>query len=183
MAGDSVAPSLGVEPWLRGPLPGVHPLLAPTLHAFAQAREDLAHWTDGFTDAEIWLCPHGLAPVGFHLRHIAGSVERLTTYLRGEQLTSKQLEAVHHEMDARIGRSALLDQVDQALSQSEQAIRALDPAILDEPRAVGRKQLPTTVIGLVIHLAEHTQRHVGQLIVTAKIARRSQHGRTSPMTS
>jgi hypothetical protein len=187
MAADSVAPLADVEPWLRGPLPGVPLLVAPALHAFAQAREDLAQWTDGLTDAEIWLRPHGLAPVGFHLRHIAGSVERLTTYLRGEQLTPEQLEAIRHEMDhdetnPGLGRSALLDQINEALRQSEQVIRALDPAILEEPRTVGRRRLPTTVIGLVIHLAEHTQRHVGELIVTAKLAR-AQHGRTSPIPS
>jgi hypothetical protein len=163
------------EPWLRGPLEGVHPLVAPTLHAYAQAREDLAQWTGGLTDAEIWLHPHGLAPVAFHLRHIAGSVERLTTYLLNEQLTPEQLAAIHHEMDSGRGRSSslheLLDEVNEALHKSEQVIRALDPARLAETRAVGRKQLPTTVIGLVVHLAEHTQRHVGELIVTAKLSK------------
>src|ERR1700733_3862659 len=107
------------EPWLRGPLLGVHPLVAPTLHAFAQAREDLAQWTAELSDAEIWLHPHNLAPVGFHLRHIAGSVERLTTYLCGDQLTREQLEAIHHEMDPAPGRSnslhELLDEVNEAL--------------------------------------------------------------------
>src|ERR1700733_15614715 len=122
------------EPWLRGPLEGVHPLVAPTLHAFVQAREDLAQWTAGLTAAEIWLHPHGLAPVGFHLRHIAGSVDRLTTYLLGEQLTPEQLAAIHHEMDSGPGRSGLLnellDEVNEALHKSEQVIRALDPATL-----------------------------------------------------
>jgi DinB superfamily len=159
-----------IEPWLRGPLAGVHPLVAPTLHAFQQAAEDIARWTAGLTDAEIWLRPHGLAPVGFQLRHIAGSVERLTTYLRGEQLTPDQLQAIHQEMNPGPGRSALLATVNEALRHSEQVIRALDPSALGERRVVGRKQLPTTVIGLVVHLAEHTQRHVGQLIVTSKLA-------------
>ncbi len=90
----SMPNSSPIEPWLRGPLAGVPAVLAPTLHAYAQAREDLAHWTEGMTDAEIWSRPHGLAAVGFHLRHIAGSVERLTTYMRGEQLTPLQLEAI-----------------------------------------------------------------------------------------
>lgn len=168
-----------VEPWLRGPLAGVHPLVAPTLHAYAQAREDLAHWTEGLTDDEIWSRPQGVAPVGFQLRHIAGSVERLTTYLRGEQLTPGQVDAIHHEMDSGPGRLQLLDEVKQALDNSEQVIRTLDPATLAETRTVGRKRLPTTVIGLVVHLAEHTQRHVGELIVTTKLARRSHAGSTS----
>lgn len=163
---------------MRGPLEGVHPLVAPTLHAFAQAREDLARWTEGLTDAQIWLRPLGLAPVGFQLRHIAGSVNRLTTYLRGEQLTAQQLETLRDEtgldnVSQGSGRSALLDEINSAFDHSEQVIRALDPAILEQPRAVGRRQLPTTVIGLVVHLAEHTQRHVGELIVTSKLARKS----------
>jgi hypothetical protein len=172
-----------VEPWLRGPLTHVHPLLAPTIHAYTQAREDLAKWTDGLTDSEIWSRPQGLAPVGFHLRHIAGSIERLTAYIRGEQLTLQQLDAIHHEMDPGTGRSQLLDEVNEALQKSEQVIRSLDPALLAAPRSVGRKQLPTTVIGLVVHLAEHTQRHVGELIVTSKLAQRTETGRTRPNPS
>ncbi len=143
----------------------------PTLHSFAQVREDLARWTEGLTDAQIWLRPQGLAPVGFHLRHIAGSVDRLTTYLEGRQLTADQLEAAHREMEPGAALSGLLDEIVQALDRSERVIRSLKPEILHEPRYVGRKALPTTVIGLVVHLAEHTQRHVGELIVTAKLAR------------
>lgn len=166
------------EPWLRGPLEGVNPSVAPTLYAFAQAREDIAHWTGGLNDARIWARPHGLASVGFQLCHIAGSVDRLTTYLRGEQLTTEQLEAVRHEADdrqpsPRPGREALLEKVNMALDASERAIRALDSPQYHQPRSVGRRRLPTTVIGLVVHLAEHTQRHVGQLIVTSKLARES----------
>jgi hypothetical protein len=173
-----------VEPWLRGPLADAHPLVAPTLHAYAQVREDLVRWTNGLTDAQIWSRPHGLAPVGFHLRHIAGSVGRLTTYLGGEQLTSEQLDAIAHEMDPgaepfRSSLPGLLSEVNEALNRSEQAIRALNPAALTEPRSVGRQRLPTTVVGLVVHLAEHTQRHVGELIVTAKtIQKDSQPGNT-----
>ena len=167
----SVESLLDREPWLRGPVAGVHPLVAPTLHAYAQAREDVERWTHGLSDDEIWSRPHGLAPVGFHLRHIAGSVERLTAYIRGEQLTPGQLEAIRHEMDPGQSRSTLLDEATAALSKSEQVIRNLDPSLLAEPRSVGRKQFPTTVIGLVVHLAEHTQRHVGELIITAKLSK------------
>ena len=171
------------EPWLRGPLAGIHPLLAPTLHAFTQAREDLVQWTEGLTDDEIWLQPHGLASVGFQLRHIAGSVKRLTTYLRGEQLTPDQLAAIPREMEPGAERLKLLEEVNDALHQSEQAIRGLDPTILSDRRSVGRKRLPTTVMGLVVHLAEHTQRHIGELIVTSKLVRSTQAGRTSPKPS
>ncbi len=160
-----------VEPWLRGPLPGVHPLLAPALYAYAQAREDLAHWTEGLTAAQIWARPHGLAPLGFHLRHIAGSVERLTTYLAGRQLTQQQVEAIQRELEPGAGRAELLQAVNQAFEVSERVIRALDPARLADAREVGRKRLPATAAGLVVHLAEHTQRHVGEAIITAKLAR------------
>jgi uncharacterized damage-inducible protein DinB len=162
---------MSVEPWLRGPLPGVHPLLSPTLCSYAQAREDLAHWTAELSDAQIWSRPHGLAPVGFHIRHIAGSVERLTTYLKGEQLTAEQLDTLQHEMQAGPGREELLRALEDSLRGSEKVILALNAASLEHPRAVGRKRLPTTVAGLLVHLAEHTQRHVGEAIITAKLAR------------
>jgi hypothetical protein len=160
-----------VEPWLRGSLDGIDPLLAPTVHAFMQAREDVERWTEGLSTDQIWSRPHGLAPVGFQLRHIAGSIDRLTTYLTGLQLTPEQLEAARTEMQPGPDRDELLALVGKSLDHSEHTIRALDPATLTEPRAVGRKQLPTTVVGLVVHLAEHTQRHVGELIITYKLAR------------
>jgi uncharacterized damage-inducible protein DinB len=146
-------------------------MFAPTLHAYAQAREDLAHWTAGLNDDQIWSRAHGLAPVGYHLRHIAGSVERLTAYLGGQQLTPEQLDAIQREMDPGLGRDELLRAVDESLFRSEQVIRALDPAALANSREVGRKRLPTTVAGLLVHLAEHTQRHVGEAIITAKLVR------------
>ena len=160
-----------MEPWLTGALRDVHPLLAPTLYSYAQAREDLVHWTADLSDAQFWSRPHGLAPVGFHIRHIAGSVERLTTYLKSEQLTAQQLDALAHEMQAGPGREELLRALNDSLQRSEQVILALDPDTLEHPRAVGRKRLPTTVAGLLVHLAEHTQRHVGEAIITAKLAR------------
>jgi hypothetical protein len=172
MAADYVEPGL-IEPWLRGPIDGVHPLLAPTLCAYIQAYDDVVQWTGGLSDVQIWSRPHGLAPVGFQLRHIAGSVERLTTYLRGQQLTALQLEAVHREMEPGPGRAELLEIVAASLRDSELVIRAVDPATLTDSRVVGRKRLPTTVAGLVVHLAEHTQRHVGELIITTKLARAS----------
>jgi len=162
---------MSIEPWLRGPLEGVHPLVAPTLYAYAQAREDLAHWTEGLSEAQMWAKPQGLAPVGFQLRHIAGSVERLTTYLQGGQLTLDQVKAIDLEMVPGATREDLLRTVNDALDQSEAVIRALDPATLADLREVGRRRLPTTVVGLVVHLAEHTQRHVGEAIITAKLAR------------
>ena len=149
----------------------VHPLLAPTLYSYTQAREDLAHWTEGFTAEQIWSRPHGLAPLGFQLKHIAGSVERLTAYLSGGELNQQQLDAIQHEMDPAPGREELLQIVDNSFRASEKVILALSPADLSQPRKVGRQHLSTTVGGLLVHLAEHTQRHVGEAIITAKLAR------------
>ena len=157
------------EPWLRGPISAVHPLLTPVLYSFEQAREDLDYWTAGLTDAQIWDRPHGLAPVGFHLRHIAGSVERLITYVTGGQLTADQISAMRGEMDPGPGRDQLLRGLAGALHDAEVIVRSVDPATLSEPREVGRKRLPSTVGGLLTHVAEHTQRHVGEAIITAKL--------------
>ena len=161
------------EPWLRGPKPGVHPLLAPILYSFQQAREDLRRWTDGLSTDQVWTSPHGLASVGFQIRHIGGSVERLMTYLTGRQLTTVQLAELKGEMTPGGSLAELLDQMDQKLAAAEAIVLNIDPAQLIEPREVGRQRLPTTVAGLLTHIAEHTQRHVGQAIVTAKLARSS----------
>jgi len=162
------------EPWLRGPIAGLHPLLAPVLYAFQQAREDLASFTEGLTTEQIWSKPHGFGSVGFHIRHIAGSTDRLITYLEGNQLTEDQLAALEREGEPGATREQLLANLDAVFHRAELAIRALDPAILPEPREVGRKRLPTTAIGLLTHIAEHTQRHVGQAISASKLAKVSQ---------
>jgi hypothetical protein len=159
------------EAWLRGPLRDVHPLLAAVLYGFQQTREDLARHTAGLTGSQVWARPHGLAPLGFHLRHIAGSVDRLTSYLEGRVLDETQLAGLRAEMEPGATLAELLADVDQSLRRAENAIRAIDPATLAEPRWVGRQRLPTTVIGLVVHIAEHTQRHLGQAIAAAKLAR------------
>ena len=164
-------PEIRPEPWLRGPITDVSPLIAPVLYAFQQAREDLANHTEGLTDEQVWARPFGLAPLGFQLRHIGGSVDRLTTYLLGKELDETQLAALREEMEPGESREQLLAQVYEALAQAEARIRSIDPATLAEPRVVGRKRLPTTVIGLLVHIAEHTQRHVGQAISAAKLAR------------
>lgn len=162
------------EPWLRGTLPDVHPLVAPLVRSLEQVREDLYHHTAGLSPQELWLRPYGLAPVGFQLRHLARSLDRLTTYLLGQPLSSRQLEQLQTEMDPGAGWDELWEEVDAALRRTEEAARALDPASFTEPRTVGRQQLPTTVVGLVVHIAEHTQRHLGQAISAAKLARAAQ---------
>jgi uncharacterized damage-inducible protein DinB len=159
------------EPWMRGPIAGVHPLLAPVLCSFQMAREDLEKHTAGLPVERIWATPHGLASVGFHLRHIAGSTSRLMTYLQGRELAAAQWEALAAEdSPGKLSREQLLAALDEAFRDAEMVIRAMDPATLAEARTVGRKRLPTTVIGLLTHIAEHTQRHVGQAICAAKLA-------------
>lgn len=160
-----------MEPWLRGPIAGVSPLVAPVLYAFAQAREDLEQYTAGLTPEQIWARPLGLAPVGFQLRHIAGSVDRLMTYLCGKPLDEAQMAALRMEMEPGESREELLARVNRALAAAEAQIRSIDPGSLEQPRVVGRMRLPTTVTGLLVHIAEHTQRHVGQAISAAKLVR------------
>jgi len=156
---------------MRGPIPGVDTLIAPLFYSFQMAREDLARWTEGLTTEQIWATPHGFGSVGFHLRHIAGSTGRLMTYVEGGQLSDAQMTALKAEKEPGTTREMLLAGIDAAFARAEAISRALDPARLTDPRGVGRKQLPTTVIGLLVHIAEHTQRHVGQAISAAKWAR------------
>jgi len=158
------------EPWLRGPLPGVDTFIAPLLYSFQMAREDLAKYTAGLTTEQIWATPYGFGSVGFHLRHVAGSTDRLMTYVSGGQLSSDQMTVLKAEKEPGATGEELLASIDRAFASAETVARAIDPARLAEPRGVGRKQLPTTVIGLLVHIAEHTQRHVGQAISAAKLA-------------
>lgn len=159
------------EPWLRGPIAGLHPALMPVFHSFAQVREDLAKHTAGLTDEQVWRKPKDAPSLGFQLRHITGSVDRLVTYLMGGQVSQEQLNFLRKESEQGATLSELLDGVDASLRAAEAKIRTIPMESLFESRAVGRKLLPTTVIGLLVHTAEHTQRHLGQAITTAKWVR------------
>ncbi|MCC7342038.1 MAG: DinB family protein [Bryobacterales bacterium] len=161
-----------VEAWLRGPIEGVHPLVAPLLMSFEMAREDLANATSGLSADQIWRRVDGVPTLGFQLRHIAGSVDRLGTYLRGESLSAEQMAVLRDEKNpGDIDAATLLAGVDAAFKGCEAVVRALDPSRITENRTVGRKELPTTVIGLIVHIAEHTQRHVGQAVSIANLLR------------
>ena len=160
------------EPWMRGPIEGVHPLCAPVLYAFEQAREDLALHTEGLSTAQLWARPYGFGAAGFHILHIAGSTDRLMTYLRREPLSAAQLESLGGEAGSGgMPRADLLARLEKAFRDAEAVVRRIAPETLVEARTVGRQRLPTTVIGLLTHIAEHTQRHVGQAISAAKLAR------------
>ncbi len=160
------------EVWLRGPLPAVPPLLQPVAHALLQAREEVAALMAGFPAEKLATRPLGLASVGFHLRHLTGVLDRTFTYARGEALSKNQLaylaaegQPLTHAAAVQELVQAFHQQVDKALMQLENTAEATLP----EWRGVGRAQLPSTVIGLLVHAAEHTTRHVGQLLVTASV--------------
>ncbi|MBV8070499.1 MAG: DinB family protein [Acidobacteriaceae bacterium] len=145
----------------------------PVFFSFAQVREDLAKHLAGLTVEQIWRCTGSGSSIGFHLKHMAGSVDRLSTYLSGAPLSETQLESLRHEHDADQDVPRLLEEVSRALDASQAVLCRLDPATMFEPRMVGRRRLPTTVLGLLVHLAEHTQRHLGQVITLAQILRQS----------
>jgi uncharacterized damage-inducible protein DinB len=157
------------EPWLRGTLTEIPAVPRAVLHALELAREDLARWCAALSDAELNARPAGIAPLAFHIRHIARSVDRLLTYAEGKTLNEEQLAALKTDLAPNANKRDLFAELEAALAVAAQRIAQIDPSRLDQPRSVGKKQLPTTVAGLLVHIADHTQRHVGQAITTAKI--------------
>jgi uncharacterized damage-inducible protein DinB len=166
-----------LEVWLRGPLPDVAPLLQPVAHSLLQCRSEVRETLSSLERAHVWARPGGAASVGYHARHAIGSLDRLLTYARGEQLSLAQLDALKVEglpnRDLAIA-TTLVTEFDAAVERALMQVRATQESTLTEPREVGRARLPSTVIGLLFHAAEHTQRHVGQLGTTAKIVRAAQ---------
>jgi uncharacterized damage-inducible protein DinB len=161
-----------LEVWLRGPVPGVPPLLQPVAHALLQARDELNAALQDFPPALLNERPGGVASVGFHLQHLAGVLNRLLTYARAETLSESQFADFHAEVpplpiapDAvRRLVARFRQEVDAALTQ----LQATPETSLTEVRGVGRAQVPSTVVGVLVHAAEHTTRHLGQLLVTAR---------------
>jgi uncharacterized damage-inducible protein DinB len=157
-----------VEPWLRGTRGEVDAVRRGVLHALELAAEDLALWCDRLNGDEMEARPLGLPSVGFQLRHIARSLDRLLTYADGQQLTERQLKLLRTE-DEFVDREATLMEFAEAIEVSTRRVLAFSDKSYEQPRSVGRKKLPTTVGGLLVHCADHTQRHVGQAITTAKV--------------
>src|SRR4051812_43654212 len=161
------------EHWLRGPVEGIPALLQPVAHALLQAREEVKEAVDDFPEKELWTKPGGAASVAFHLQHLAGVLDRLFTYANARQLNPQQLEylAAEGKENSNTRLAALIisfsEQVDKALDQ----LRHTTEDSLLNKREVGRKKMPSNVLGLLFHAAEHTQRHVGQLIVTQRVVR------------
>jgi uncharacterized damage-inducible protein DinB len=162
------------EPWLRGTYADVPAAGRAVLHALELALDDLTKWIGGLTDAEVHAQPLGLTSIAFHLRHIARSTDRILTYAEGGVLSAEQLSALKSEQGSE-GKleplAELLAEVEVAFTDAAERIRVLATANLDTPRFVGRKQLPTSIGGAMIHVADHTQRHVGQVVTTAKVTK------------
>ena len=157
------------EPWLRGTLTEVGAVPRAVLHALELAGEDLAKWCESLTDAEFDKQPHSLPSVAFQIRHIARSIDRLLTYAEGKSLSAEQLEALRQESQPTASSQSVLEELSEALVRAAARVRALAKSDLEQARSVGKKALPTTLGGLLVHVADHTQRHVGQAITTAKI--------------
>lgn len=169
-----------LEVWQRGPIEGVPPLLQPVAHAILQVSEEVDSNLADFPVSLLWMKPAGVASVGFHLQHMTGVLDRLFTYARGEVLTATQLEALSTEGKGsdNIDVAFLIDRLKQQVNKSIEQLKVTDEQTLLDRRGIGRKQIPTNVLGLLFHAAEHTQRHLGQLIVTARILQdeiRSEH--------
>jgi hypothetical protein len=158
------------EVWLRGPVPGVHSLLMPVVQSLLQVREELEIVLPSLSRDQVWTKPGAAASIGFHVKHLASSLDRLLTYARGEALSAAQLALLATEDGPGPEEpSELLQLARGAIDVALQQIRGVPVSALGESRRVGRAGLPSTVLGLLFHAAEHAQRHAGQIATTAKI--------------
>lgn len=162
-----------MEPWLRGTHTELPAVLRAVVHALELSSEDIEKWcaqlSDESLNAHPAQYPDQIAPVAFHLRHIVRSLDRLLTYAEGQQLNPAQLAALKTELDPGISHADLFAEFRTGIDDAIRRVRAFAGADLEQPRTVGRKALPTTVGGLLVHCADHTQRHTGQAITTAKL--------------
>lgn len=160
------------EAWQRGPVPGFEPLLMPVVHALIQVREDLERLAGEVPDRHVWMRPGGAASIGFHVRHAGGALDRLFTYARGEALSDAQRLALRQEGEAGdppAPLAAVVRDVNRLVDTALDQLRSIPTDALLHERRVGRAGLPSTVIGLLFHAAEHSTRHVGQAITTARV--------------
>ena len=169
----------GPEPWLRGTLTEVPAAIRAVLHALELAGEDAERWCGDLTGVEVNARPADLPSVAFQLRHISGSVDRLLTYAEGRELNQEQLAELAHEADGAMPH-VLLREFGRSMERTSQRIRDFIGEDLEAERFVGRKRMPTTLGGLLVHVAEHTQRHVGQMVTTAKLVKASRARTTLP---
>jgi hypothetical protein len=159
-------------PWLRGPLPDVIPMLQPVAHSLVDCLEDVESRLAGVSAERLWTKPGTAASTAFHVRHAMGSLDRLFSYARGEQLSTEQLEALKIEGVRGTGPETADDLIlafRQATDRAMKQVRATRDSDLLEFRAVGRALAPSNVFGILMHAAEHTQPHIGQMSTTLKI--------------
>jgi hypothetical protein len=163
------------EVWLRGPIDGVPSHLQPVAHSLLQCREEIAEVLAGMAPERIWAAPSNAASIGFHVLHAFGSLDRLFTYARGAMLSDAQRQdlAGESQPNTNLTGDELLASFDAAVARALHQLRETDEATLTDPRYVGRAKLPSTVIGLLFHAAEHTQRHTGQAVTTRRMMTRS----------
>jgi DinB superfamily len=160
------------EVWLRGLLPGIPPLLQPVAHTLLQAREEVNAIMVDFPEIFLWVKPAGMASPAFHLQHLTGILDRLFTYARGEALTEEQFTYLTYEgkePEQECSVNSLLERFNSQVDAAIEQLKHTSEATLTETRGVGRAQIPSTVIGLLTHAAEHTMRHTGQLLVTVRL--------------
>ena len=162
-----------MEPWLRGTHTELPAVLRGVVHALELCREDIEHWCGPLSDEALNACPgtkpFELAPVAFHLRHIVRSLDRLLSYAEGKQLSPDQLAVLKTELYAGATHNELFSEFRSGIDDAIRRVQAFAGADLEQARSVGRKALPTTLGGLLVHCADHTQRHTGQAVLTAKL--------------
>jgi uncharacterized damage-inducible protein DinB len=164
------------EVWLRGPVEKIPSLLQPAAHAVLQALEEVKDIMLDFPAELLWVKPAGVASVAFHLQHMAGVLDRLSTYARKQMLSEEQMKWLQNEgKEIAVTVEALMNHLEQNVQLYLQQLINTEASSLTEPRTIGRKALPTTHLGLLFHAAEHTQRHLGQLLVTARIVKGGLH--------
>jgi uncharacterized damage-inducible protein DinB len=157
------------EVWQRGPIDGISPLLQPVAHALLQAREEVNELMIDFPEVQLWEKPAGVASVGFHLQHLAGVLDRLFSYANGQLLSEEQLRILSLEgKPTTVPVQSLVEEFNMQVDKALKQLSNTEEETLTEARGVGRSQIPSTVLGLLVHSAEHTMRHVGQLLVTTK---------------
>lgn len=156
---------------MRGIVQGIDPVIGHLLRAAEQIHEDAETAIGGLTPAQLWSKPHGMTSAGFHAKHLAGSTNRLSTYLAGRRLTAEQLDAIRKEGEGSETATELLASIDAALDSYRRLLQTLSPQAFASVREIGRKRYQTTAISVAIHIAEHGQRHIGGMIAAAKLAR------------
>jgi DinB family. len=160
---------MATEYWMSGPVENIPALLQPVAHALLQANREVNNMMQGFPEEKLWEAPPGVASPGFHLQHMSGVIDRLFTYARAELLSQEQYNYLEEEGKPVAPQTALLQRFDEQVKKALHQLSQTDPNTLTDFRGVGRKQLPSTVMGLLFHAAEHTMRHTGQLLVTVNV--------------